>query len=132
MTATERAVSAFGGLCWAPALLWMLAIATLSHQTSPLGAQPDAAQAAAAHLVLYASLAFLIYWALSHRALAVAWPALLVAFGLAVLFGVSDELHQAFVEGRVASEADVGLDTIGAAAGVAASWLLRTALRRIS
>jgi len=132
MTAAERAFSAFGSLRWVPPLLWMLGIAALSQQSSPLGVQPDAAQAAAAHVALYGGLAFLLYWALSHRSPAAAWPALLVGFGLAVLFGVSDELHQAFVKGRVASEADVALDALGAAAGVAASWLLRTALRRLS
>lgn len=131
MTAAERAEGAFGSLRWAPPLLWMAGIATLSHQSAPFGAQPAAEQAAAAHVVLYGSLAFLLYWALSRRAPAVAWPALLVSFGLAVLFGVSDELHQAFVAGRVASEADVAFDALGAAAGVAASWLLRTALRRL-
>ncbi len=132
MTATERAEGAFGSLRWVPALLWMAGIATLSHQSTPLGAQPAAGQAAAAHVVLYGGLAFLLYWALSRRSPGTAWAALLVSFGLAVLFGVSDELHQAFVEGRVASEADVAFDAMGACFGVAASWLLRTALLRLS
>lgn len=129
---TNAAPGVGSAIRWAPAVLWMAGIALLSHQASPLGAQPNASQAVAAHVALYGMLAFLLYWALSHRSIGTAWPALLVAFGLAVLFGFSDELHQAFVGGRVASEADVMIDAFGASVGVTAAWLLRTALQRLS
>ena len=48
------------------------------------------------------------------------------AFAVAVLYGVTDELHQTFVPGRVASEADLVVDAMGALLGVvSASALLR-------
>ena len=41
-----------------------------------------------------------------------------VAVALTVLYGVADETHQAFVPGRVASEADLAIDASGAMTGV--------------
>ena len=43
-------------------------------------------------------------------------------FALTVLYGVSDELHQAFVPARVASELDVGIDAAGALLGIT-TWM---------
>jgi VanZ family protein len=45
-----------------------------------------------------------------------------VAVGLAGLYAVTDEIHQAFVPSRGASPWDVLLDTAGAAAGILARW----------
>ena len=47
-----------------------------------------------------------------------------LAFALTVLYRVLDELHQAFVPGRTASEADLGLDAAGALIGVGLALLL--------
>lgn len=41
---------------------------------------------------------------------------------LAVLYGMSDELHQAFVPGRTAAIDDLVADTIGALAGASLCW----------
>ena len=41
-----------------------------------------------------------------------------LAWGLAVLYGISDELHQAFVPGRGNSIWDVGIDAAGALIGL--------------
>ena len=41
-----------------------------------------------------------------------------VAWALAVLYGMSDELHQSFVPNRDANWLDVGFDTVGAAVGI--------------
>jgi VanZ family protein len=41
-----------------------------------------------------------------------------LAFVLGTLYAVSDELHQAFVPGRMGSVLDVGLDAVGVACGV--------------
>ena len=49
-----------------------------------------------------------------------------VAFALGVLYAVSDELHQAFVPGRMGSPLDVAIDTVGVACGV---LLLQRAIR---
>jgi VanZ family protein len=42
----------------------------------------------------------------------------LLAWGLTVAWGVSDEAHQAFVPQRTPSAADVAADAIGGAAGI--------------
>ncbi|HEX7039380.1 MAG TPA: VanZ family protein [Trueperaceae bacterium] len=51
----------------------------------------------------------------------------LVAAALAVLYGASDEVHQAFVPGRSSDALDLVADTAGAALG---AWLVARALRR--
>jgi VanZ family protein len=48
------------------------------------------------------------------------------AWAMATLYAVSDELHQVFVSGRTPALADVAIDSLGAAAGVALlAWVLR-------
>jgi VanZ family protein len=113
---------------WVPALLWAAAIFALS-------AQPDLPRAPlslldlllkkSAHLAEYAVLAVLLHHALGplsrgQRArLALAWA-------LAVLYAVSDEVHQSFVPGRTATPVDVVVDGVGALLGLA----LRMAARQ--
>jgi len=68
-----------------------------------------------AHSILYFILCLTLYVPLSRRGLrarpgAAAW----VAAGLAVLYGVSDELHQYAVPGRTPSLGDLGADFVGA------------------
>ena len=98
----------------------------LSQQSAPLGARPNALESTAAHLVLYAGLAVLFAWAASASKRTPAWVAGGVSFALAVLYGASDEVHQAFVAGRTASQVDLAFDAIGALLGVnlafAAPW----------
>jgi len=80
-------------------------------------------QALGGHLVEYAVLALLLYWAL--RGVGVRHAAWL-AFGAAVLYGISDEFHQGFVPGRHRDFSDLMVDA--AAAGGAllvAVWLIR-------
>jgi len=120
-----------GALRWLPAVLWMGGIFYLSQQSSPLGVDAGASRAALAHVVLFGGLATLLYWPLAARSAQFAWTAMAISFALAVLYGVTDELHQAFVEGRVASETDLLFDAAGALAGVTAAALLRLLLRRL-
>lgn len=120
-----------GALRWLPAVLWMGGIFYLSQQSSPLGVDAGASRAALAHVVLFCGLAAFLYWPLAGRSAQVAWAAMAISFALAVLYGVTDELHQAFVDGRVASETDLLFDAGGALAGVAAAALLRLLLRRL-
>ncbi len=104
----------------------MGAIFYLSHQSAPLGETPNATESNVAHLVLYGGLATLLVWALSAangRPQAPLWARATVAFALTVLYGVSDELHQAFVPGRTATEADIAFDAAGAALGLAGALL---------
>ena len=64
------------------------------------------------HVAGYAALALLWAWALAP-AVRRAWrPALAIA----VLYAVTDEYHQTFVEGRRSAAVDVALDAVGATA----------------
>jgi VanZ family protein len=74
------------------------------------------------HMIGYAGLSVLWGRALAARR---AWPerrTLALAFLLAVLYAISDEVHQTFVPGRNGSPVDVLIDATGAVLGL---WLLR-------
>ena len=110
---------------WLAVATWMGGIFYLSHQTAPLGAAVSESESIVAHLSLYAGLAFLFQWALTRGAVG-RWPAVgwaLIAFALTVLYGVSDEVHQAFVPGRTPSLMDIALDAAGATLGVGLALL---------
>ncbi len=65
-----------------------------------------------AHLTEFAILAALVVWALGLDA---ASPKrLMVATALVIAYGVLDEIHQAFVPGRVSDPADALADALGA------------------
>ncbi len=76
------------------------------------------------HAVEYAGLALLL--ALAAGAAKPEWrgKAALLALAVAVVYGASDEFHQAFVPGRVADVFDWLLDSAGALVGAAVGWLL--------
>lgn len=83
----------------------------------------------AAHFSVYSVLAVLVTNALlgltgKNRAAAV------IAVGVCMLYAVSDELHQSFVSGRVASIWDVGIDTLGAVFGAFLFHIFSCLLRR--
>jgi VanZ family protein len=113
-----------GAVRWLLAACWMGGIFYLSQQSSPLAASPSELESNVAHVVLYGTLAALLYWAVRSSAAGdEAGQHSIVfafAFALAVLYGVSDELHQAFVPGRTASRMDVAFDAIGAILGLGA------------
>lgn len=103
-------------LRWFPALALMILIFAFSAQ--PKGALPDYGDQdfgikKSAHVLEYALLAVLMLRGaagetplrLSHYV----W-----AFALTVLYGVSDEIHQAFVPGRESRALDVLIDSFGA------------------
>ncbi len=103
----------------------MALIFVLSSDSDPgpdLGGMQETASYLA-HAGLYAALWTSLSWALGWR-----WPAL--AFVVTVLYGVSDEVHQSFVEGRDASPLDVVADAVGAAAAWALTARLRSRSRR--
>lgn len=52
------------------------------------------------------------------------WSEASFAFGLAIAFAASDELHQTFVPVREGRVGDVFIDSAGAALGVGAVWLI--------
>jgi VanZ family protein len=91
----------------------------LSHQAAPLEVVASDIDPFVAHVAVYGILAFLLHAALvGYSSAAPRWVPASIAFALAVLYGVSDEIHQAYVPGRVASELDLVADGIGAAIGV--------------
>jgi VanZ family protein len=104
---------------WLPVVLWAAVIFAFSSAPSlgtDLGTW-DTILRKLAHLAEYAVLGALLARA-TRRAVA--------AVALAVLYAVTDEVHQVFVEGRHGSPLDVGIDTLGAIVGVLAwGWLAR-------
>ena len=101
---------------WLAVVGWMALIFVLS-------AQPDLPQPASgwlewlissgAHAFVFGVLAVLLAWALGQRR-----KALVVAFGLTLVYAFSDEFHQAFVPGRQPDLLDIGCDALGAVVGL--------------
>ena len=63
------------------------------------------------HAVTFGLLAALLWWALRP----VTGRALPIAVAVALLYGISDEIHQSFVAARDAALLDVGFDALGVA-----------------
>ena len=98
---------------WLPVVAWAALIFALSSVPSlgtGLGGW-DVALRKVAHVGEYAILAFLLRRAISAPA----------AFGLAVAYAVSDEVHQSFVGGREGRPRDVAIDAIGVTLGLLAT-----------
>jgi VanZ family protein len=122
VTRTRRSPLALAAL-WAPPVALMVVIFALSAQpdlNSGLGTL-DTILRKVAHMAEYALLVFLLWRAL--RASVPDRPAVLVALALGVLYAVSDEWHQSFVEGRHGTPLDVLIDSVGMA--LAAGFVLR-------
>ena len=114
---------------WLAALAWMGLIFWLSAQPDlPHAPEPwlDMVVKKAGHAVLYGVLAWLYLRALQGNGLSSGRTRLL-AFGLAVLYAVTDEVHQSFVPGRTPSPWDVLIDGAGAALAVTHNFLKRRA-----
>ena len=104
-------------------LALMALIFYLSAQPS-VGPELPAWTRIVAHFTEYAVLATLWLWALYP---ALGPRALAVAAGISILYAISDEYHQSFVEGRDSDPLDVIID----AAGVAAALLLAKLGKRL-
>lgn len=103
---------------WLPVVVWaavIFAFSSVPSLATGLGIW-DLVLRKAAHTCEYAILGALLLRALGH-----ARPALLAG----IAYAASDELHQHFVRGRHASPLDVGIDTIGLAAGLVLLGLVR-------
>lgn len=66
-----------------------------------------------AHMAEFGILAFLFYKALNPENKPQTKTALIWAFVFSFLYAVLDEIHQGFIEGRVGSVLDVGIDSMG-------------------
>lgn len=76
-----------------------------------------------AHMSEYALLAVLLVFYLSCYSFAKK-DCLLLAWGITVLYAISDEIHQLFVPGRAGKITDVCIDSVGAAIGVLLLFIL--------
>jgi len=71
-----------------------------------------------AHFSLYAIGSFLIYMATTAVIKEKTGLKVLITLTLGIVYAVSDEFHQKFIEGRTSNLSDVGIDTLGNIAGV--------------
>ena len=101
-------------LRWLPALVLMAAIfffSSLPASTLPYFGVWDVLVKKGGHMTGYAMLGTAYYFALpaslrtSYR--------FVLALLMALLFSLSDEFHQSFVQGRTSSLVDVGIDMLG-------------------
>ena len=113
-------------------LFWMAVIFYFSAQSgsesgelsgflSELLGLPDWVVRKGAHMAEYAVLGFFLTGFFTTFPRKRMW---LPAWGMAVLYAASDEIHQMFSEGRGPSVRDVCIDAAGAAIGVAAMYLI--------
>jgi hypothetical protein len=105
MTASDRLAR------WGPVVAWaavIFAFSAIPNLSTGLG-NWDLVLRKLAHLTEYAILGVLLWRALGHT-----WTAVT----LGSLYAVTDEFHQAYVHGRVASPLDWALDSAGVVAGV--------------
>lgn len=117
-------------LYWLPAAAWALVIFALSAQPwlpGPPGGLSDKHMHALAFGLLALACLFGLVRGEPQRLTSGRAAAAAV---LAVLYGLSDELHQAFVPGRHADLADLAADAVGAVVAVAAAWACAILLRR--
>lgn len=77
----------------------------------------------AAHFCEYAMLGFLAFLLLSTYTLKYRWG-LLISSGFAMIYAISDEIHQAFVPGRGPQISDVLVDTCGGIFGTLAALIV--------
>jgi VanZ family protein len=114
---------------WAPALSYMLLIWALSSIPTQFDFSRIPFRDKGVHFVEYGTLSVL----LSHAARGT-WRGLrplsvfLLAVTFTTLWGIIDEIHQAFVPGRVSDVNDVLADALGALIGGSVYWLFRRQL----
>jgi VanZ family protein len=111
-------------LCWLPLILYCLLIFFQSANPSPEQIPSFPFSDKLLHFMAYGILGILFYRAYQTLKIKDNLPLLMVLSVVsAILYGISDEVHQSFVPFREAEVADVIADTIGAFSGV---YLYRT------
>ena len=104
---------------WLPVLVWAAVIFALS-------AVPDLGTGLGGWDLVLRKLAHTAEYAILGALLARATERASLAFGLGVLYAVSDEIHQVFVPGRHGAPLDVVIDAVGVAVGIALWQSVRT------
>lgn len=118
---------------WGPVVMWMVIIFVgSSHSNVVLSESPsrDNLMKNLGHIIEYALLGFLIFRALSSKkgdTLSSRYVWLWSLTG-AILYGVSDEVHQMFVPTRTAYLGDILMDGVGAGMGVLFAIIVYTSL----
>lgn len=107
---------------WGPAAALMAAIFFVSGMSSP-PPLPDSTSDVTAHFLVYVALGGALLRGVSgaERARVTAAGAVLAAV-LGAAYGVTDEFHQSFVQGRTAELRDLAADALGSAAGAGLGW----------
>ena len=96
---------------WLPVVAWgalIFGLSSISDLGTGLGGW-DLALRKVAHGAEYAVLGALLVRATGQPR---------IAFALGAFYAVTDEVHQAFVPGRMGSPIDVGIDVVGVAVGI--------------
>jgi hypothetical protein len=102
-------------LRFVPAVTWLGVIFAASSVT---GSNMPGGWSVQGHLAEYAVLGILVVYAMGRRPLEPRMA--LAALAFCAFYGFTDELHQAFVPGRMPDAFDWAMDAIGSAAGIAA------------
>jgi VanZ family protein len=111
---------------WLPVVLWMGVIFFLSSLTESATPGREIVSDKILHAAEYFILAFLILFALQRTTRLNFLPSFLVTLAWGALYGLSDEIHQRFVQTR---HCDL-LDLMADVGGVVVLFLLLWALRR--
>jgi VanZ family protein len=107
---------------WLPAAAWAVVIFVLSS-ISRLPAPPGGLTDKHAHAITFGVLTLAcLYGLTAGHWRRVGVSTVVLAIALAVAYGVTDELHQAFVPGRTADLADVAADAVGAVVAGLGAW----------
>lgn len=113
---------------WLLLALELAVVFALSHQPDLRISQDrtlDLVLRKLAHVAAYAAISATAALALVRSGVS-SGRGIVAGFAFAVLYATSDEWHQGFVRGRVASPVDVAIDTIGAALAAASlAWYHR-------
>ena len=96
---------------WLPVVAWaalIFALSSVPNLSTAEGTLGDVLSSGA-HAVEYAIFGVLLYRALDAR---------LLAFVAGFAYAITDEIHQSFVPGRMASGLDLAVDALGLLAGI--------------
>jgi VanZ family protein len=110
---------------WGPAVAWAALIFVLSAQPGlkiSSDASVDGPARHVAHGFVYMVLTVLIVHGLGALGRPLTLRTALIAGVLGVGYGISDEIHQAFVPDRTGQAIDVVYDAIGVAIGLGIAW----------
>ena len=114
---------------WLPFTIYLAVMFTLSGMSSP--PIPFNFDSNSLHYPEFAVFSFLLVRAIHGETPGLPSPsAALGTLFLSGLWGLSDEIHQAFIPGRVPDISDLAHDLIGSAAGLAAFYLSAAAFSR--